>query len=192
LGARIVSWGSALPEKVVTNFDFEQRLDTTDAWIVERTGIHERRIGGTTSGLAADAGRMALSRGGIDGADVDLLILATTTPDRQVPATSSWVHHELGLSGGAFDLNAACAGFAYALVTANALLGVGHKRILLIGAETLSRLTDYEDRSTAILFGDGAAGVVLEADDSAPDLVLAHDLGRSSSPTRRTSGSSKP
>ncbi len=177
MGARITGWGSALPEKVVTNFDFEQRLDTTDEWIVERTGIRERRIGGTTSGLAADAGRMALERAGLDGSDIDLLILATTTPDRAVPATSSWVHHVLGCSGGAFDLNAACAGFAYALVTANALLGIGHCKILLIGAETLSHLTDFEDRSTAILFGDGAAAVVIEHDDTVADLVIAHDLG---------------
>jgi 3-oxoacyl-[acyl-carrier-protein] synthase-3 len=177
MGVRITGWGTALPEKVVTNFDLGQRLDTSDEWIVERTGIRERRIGGTTSGLAADAGRAALARAGRSGAEIDLLILATTTPDRQIPATSSWVHHELGLSGGAFDLNAACAGFAYALVTANALLGVGHERILLIGAETLSRLTDFEDRSTAILFGDGAAAVVLERLDDAPPLVVAHDLG---------------
>src|SRR6185437_9570033 len=111
MGARIIGWGSALPEKVMTNHDFAQRLDTSDAWIVERTGIRERRIGGTTSGLATDAGRAALAHAGIAGVDVDLLVLATTTPDRQIPATSSWVHHELGLSGGAFDLNAACAGF---------------------------------------------------------------------------------
>jgi 3-oxoacyl-[acyl-carrier-protein] synthase-3 len=177
MGVRITGWGTALPEKVVTNADLGQRLDTSDPWIVERTGIRERRVGGTTSGLAADAGRAALRHASVDGADIDLLILATTTPDRTIPATSSWVHHELGLSGGAFDLNAACAGFAYSLVTANALLGVGHNRILLIGAETLSRVTDWDDRSTAILFGDGAAAVVLERDDSAPDLVVAHDLG---------------
>jgi 3-oxoacyl-[acyl-carrier-protein] synthase-3 len=177
MGSRITGWGSALPEKVVTNFDFEQRLDTTDAWIVERTGIHERRIGGTTSGLAIDAGRAALARAGLDGSDIDLLVLATTTPDRQVPATSSWVHHQLGLRGGAFDLNAACAGFAYALVTAHSLLSAGHRRILVVGAETLSRMVDFEDRSTAILFGDGAAAVVIEADDGADDLVVAHDLG---------------
>jgi len=177
MGVRITGWGTALPEKVVTNFDLGQRLDTSDEWIVERTGIRERRIGGTTSGLAADAGRAALARAGRSGAEIDLLVLATTTPDRQIPATSSWVHHELGLSGGAFDLNAACAGFAYALVTANALLGVGHQRILLIGAETLSRVTNWEDRSTAILFGDGAAAVVLERHDDAPPLVVAHDLG---------------
>jgi 3-oxoacyl-[acyl-carrier-protein] synthase-3 len=176
MGARIVGWGSALPEKVLKNSDFAH-LDTSDEWIVERTGIRERHVGGTTSGLAIDAGRAALAHAGVDGASVDLLILATTTPDRTVPATSSWVHHELGISGGAFDLNAACAGFAYAVVTANAMLSAGHERILVLGADTLSSITDFQDRSTAILFGDGAAGIVIEKDDRAPDLVVAHDLG---------------
>jgi 3-oxoacyl-[acyl-carrier-protein] synthase-3 len=176
MGARIIGWGSALPEKVLKNADFTH-LNTTDEWIVERTGIRERHIGGTTSGLAIDAGRAALAHAGVDGASVDLLILATTTPDRTVPATSSWVHHELGISGGAFDLNAACAGFAYAVVTANAMLSAGHERILVLGADTLSSITDFQDRSTAILFGDGAAGIVIEKDDQAPDLIVAHDLG---------------
>ena len=176
MGAAITGWGSALPDTVVTNADFAARMDTSDAWIVERTGIRERRMGGTTGGLALEAGRAALARAGVAGADVDLLVLATTTPDRMIPASSSWVHHELGLSGGAFDLNAACAGFAYALVTANALIGAGAKRVLLIGAETLSRVTDFEDRSTAILFGDGAAAVLVESRPG-HDLVLAADLG---------------
>ncbi|HWD24801.1 MAG TPA: beta-ketoacyl-ACP synthase III [Acidimicrobiales bacterium] len=176
MGARIIGWGGSLPEKVLSNADFKH-LDTSDEWIVERTGIRERRIGGTTSGLAIDAGRAALAKAGVEGSSVDLLILATTTPDRTLPSTSSWVHHELGLSGGAFDLNAACAGFAYALVTANALLAAGHQRILVIGSDTLTGVTDFQDRATAILFGDGAAGIVVERDDAAPDLVIAHDLG---------------
>src|SRR5579863_7560751 len=115
MGNVISGWGAALPEKVVTNDDFAARLDTSDEWIVERTGIRERRMGGTTSGLATEAGRNALVCAGVDPVGVNLLILATTTPDKTVPATSSMVHHNLGLSGGAFDLNAACAGFVYAL-----------------------------------------------------------------------------
>jgi len=176
MGSAITGWGSALPDRIVTNADFEARMDTTDAWIVERTGIRERRMGGTTCGLAVEASTAALKRAGLVGSDIDLLILATTTPDRAIPATSSEVHHELGLSGGGFDLNAACAGFAYALVTADALIGVGHRRVLVVGAEVLSRVTDLEDRSTAILFGDGAAGVVVEA-RADHQLIVAHDLG---------------
>ena len=175
-GATIRSWGTALPPKVVTNHDLEQTLDTSDEWIVERTGIHERRIGGTTSGLAIDAGREALDRAGWDPASVDLLILATTTPDQQVPATSSTVQHELGLACGAFDLNAACSGFVYGLVAAHGFIEAGMARILLIGAETLSRITDWDDRGTAILFADGAGAVTIEAVDG-PGELLGWDLG---------------
>lgn len=176
MGAAIIGWGSALPDLVVTNDDFAKRLDTSNEWITERTGIRERRMGGTTAGLAIEAGRKALECAGLGGSDIDLLILATTTPDKTIPATSSLVHHELGLAGGGFDLNAACAGFTYALVTADALLRVGHKRCLIIGSETLSKVTNQDDRSTAILFGDGAAAIVLEARDDR-ELILAHDLG---------------
>jgi 3-oxoacyl-[acyl-carrier-protein] synthase-3 len=176
MGAAIVGWGSALPDRVVTNADFAARLDTSDEWITERTGIRERHFGGSTASLAVEAGRKALKSAGLTGADIDLLILATTTPDKTIPATSSFVHHELGLGGGGFDLNAACAGFTYALITADALLKVGHKRALIIGSDTLSRVTDQDDRTTAVLFADGAAAVVLE--NGAPDeLILAHDLG---------------
>jgi 3-oxoacyl-[acyl-carrier-protein] synthase-3 len=176
MGSQITGWGASLPDKIVTNDDFAARLDTSDAWIVERTGIRERHVGGTTSELAIEAGRRALARASVTGADIDLLVLATTTPDQTVPATSSSVHAALGLTGGAFDLNAACAGFVYALVTADALLGVGHHRALVIGSDSLSQITDMDDRSTAVLFGDGAAAVVLEA--GAPDdFVLAYDLG---------------
>jgi 3-oxoacyl-[acyl-carrier-protein] synthase-3 len=166
----------ALPDKVVTNADYESQLDTNDAWIVERTGIKERRHGGTTSQLAIEAANRALARAGRRGAEVDLLVLATTTPDQTVPATSSWVHHQLGCRGAAFDLNAACAGFVYGLVTAVALLDAGHERALLIGSDTLSQITDQQDRNTAVLFGDGAGAVVIEATEGEP-LVLAHDLG---------------
>ena len=175
-GAQITGWGMDLPDKVVTNADYEARLDTSDDWIVERTGIKQRHHGGTTSGLAVGAGRRALERAGRRGPEIDLLVLATTTPDQTVPATSSWVHHTLGCRGAAFDLNAACAGFVYGLVTAVALLDAGHERALLIGSDTLSQITDQDDRGTAILFGDGAGAVVVEATEGEP-LILAHDLG---------------
>jgi 3-oxoacyl-[acyl-carrier-protein] synthase-3 len=175
-GAQITGWGMNLPEKVVTNADYEARLDTSDEWIVERTGIKERRQGGTTSELAVAAGRRALERSGRRGQEIDLLVLATTTPDQRVPATSSWVHHELGCRGAAFDLNAACAGFVYGLVTAVSLMGAGYERALVIGSDTLSQITDQNDRNTAVLFGDGAGAVVIEATGGEP-LILAHDLG---------------
>jgi 3-oxoacyl-[acyl-carrier-protein] synthase-3 len=175
-GARITGWGTALPSQVVTNADLEARLDTNDAWITERTGIKERRIGGTTAGLAVEAGRAALERSGVDGAGIDEVLLATTTPDRQMPATASEVQHRLGIQGGACDINAACSGFVYGLVHAYGLLRLGARRVLLIGAETLSRITDQEDRNTAILFADGAGAMVVEADEDT-DQMLGWDLG---------------
>ncbi len=175
-GAQIKGWGSALPEKVVTNDDLAQTLDTSDEWITERTGIRERRVGGTTSGLAIEAGRAAMDMAGWSPESVDLVVLATTSPDQQVPATASTVQNELGLSCGAFDLNAACSGFAYGLVTAHGLIDAGMDRILVIGAETLSRITDWDDRGTAILFADGAGAVALESVDG-PGQLLAWDLG---------------
>jgi 3-oxoacyl-[acyl-carrier-protein] synthase-3 len=178
-GSRITGWGSALPEKVVTNADFEARLDTSDAWIVERTGIKERRLGGTTSSLAVEAGAAAITKAGLEPADIDLLVLSTTTPDKAVPATSSTVHAQLGCSGAAFDLNAACAGYVYALVAADAMLSarIGFDRALVVGSDTLSGITDMEDRSTAVLFADGAGAVVIEHSREAEPLVLASDLG---------------
>jgi 3-oxoacyl-[acyl-carrier-protein] synthase-3 len=161
---------------VVTNADLEQRLDTSDAWITERTGIRERRLGGTVSSLATEAGRRALERAALAPSDVDLLVLATCTPDLLVPATSAAVHRDLGLSGGAFDVNAACAGFVYALVAAHGvLLAAGARHVLVIGADCLSRITDPDDRGTAVLFADGAAAVVLEARDDGG--LLSVDLG---------------
>jgi 3-oxoacyl-[acyl-carrier-protein] synthase-3 len=115
-GARILSLGTALPEKVLTNEDLAEMVDTNSEWIVERTGIHERRVGGSTSDLAAEAGKIAIERAGIDPATIDLLILATTSPDRRVPASASTVQELLGLQCGAMDLNAACSGFVYSLV----------------------------------------------------------------------------
>ena len=175
-GAVVTGWGIALPDKVVTNDDLSARLDTSDSWITERTGIKERRIGGTTSGLAVEAGRQALERAGRQGDQIDVLVLATTTPDAIVPGTSATVQDALGIAGGAFDLNAACSGFVYGLVTAHGLVQAGAERILLIGSETLSRITNWDDRSVAVLVGDGAGGVVLEATDG-PGQLLAWDLG---------------
>ena len=174
-GATITGWGTALPPTVVTNADYEARLDTTDEWIRERTGIHERRHGSSTAELATEAGRAALAMAGLTGADIDYLLLATTTPDYQVPATAAEVQERLGIAGGASDLNAACSGFVYGLVHAHGLISMGLRRVLLIGAETLSLITDQEDRNTAILFADGAGAVVLEASDE--DQLVAFDMG---------------
>ena len=169
-GARMLSVGTALPDKVLTNHDLEEMVDTSHQWIVERSGIHERRIGGTTAGLAAEAAQMAIERSGIDPASIDLLILATTSPDRQVPATASTVQEILGLRCGAMDLNAACSGFVYGLIAAHGFIQMGHSRILVIGAEILSRLTDWTDRSTCILFADGAGAAIIEKTDGPGDL----------------------
>ena len=175
-GAVITGWGAAVPDKVVTNDDLSARLDTSDAWITERTGIKERHIGGTTSELAVAAARQALERAGRAAADIDLVVLATTTPDATVPGTSATVQEQLGVAGGAVDLNAACSGFVYALVAAHGLVLAGARRILVIGSETLSRITDWDDRSIAVLVGDGAGAVVLEATDG-PGELLGWDLG---------------
>ena len=175
-GATITGWGTALPDTIVTNAHYEARLDTTDEWITERTGIRERRHGGTTAGLAVEAGRKALDMAGLTGADIDFILLATTTPDYQIPSTASQVQEELDIHGGACDLNAACSGFVYGLVQAHGLITMGLNRILLIGAETLARLADQDDRNTAILFGNGAGAVVLEAVADAGQL-LSFDLG---------------
>ncbi len=174
MGSRITGWGAALPEKVLTNTDLEGWLDTSDEWIVERTGIRERRVGGVTSDLAVQAGQAALSKAGRAPEDVDALILATTTPDQAVPATASTVQAILGVDCGAFDLNAACSGFVYSLVAAHGLTAIGHRCILVIGVDTLSKIIDWDDRSTAILFGDGGGAVVLEAD--AQEHILGWDL----------------
>ena len=162
-GAVITGWGTALPPKVITNHDLEQTIDTTDDWITERTGIKERRVGGTTVGLSVESGRAALEMSGVDPAAIDALVLATTTPDRCVPASSATVQHELGLRCGAFDVNAACSGFVYGLVQAHGLIAMGAKKVLVIGTDTLARITDWDDRNTAILFADGSGAVVLEA-----------------------------
>ncbi len=174
--ARITGWGAALPEKVVTNEDLASTLDTSDAWIVERTGIRERRIGGTTTGLATVAAQGALERAGVAAEDLDLVLVATCTPDEALPAVATGVQHSLGARCGAVDLNAACSGFVYGLATADGFLRAGMRRILVIGAETLSRIIDWDDRNTAVLFGDGAGAVVLEAGEG-PGGLLGWDLG---------------
>ena len=175
-GARIIGWGVAEPDKVVTNDDLRASgLDTTDEWIRERTGIEERRVGGSTASLSIESGRRALEMSGIDPATIDVLILSTTTPDRTVPATSATVQAGLGLRCGAFDVNAACSGFMYALVAAHGLIGAGMKRALVIGTDTLSRITDWDDRNTAILFADGSGAVVLDATEG-PGQLLSWDM----------------
>ena len=163
IGAKFIGWGTALPENVVTNEELSKTMDTTDEWIRERTGIERRHIGGTTASLSIESGRKAIEMAGIDPLSIDALVLSTTTPDRTVPATSAAVQHGLGLRCGAFDVNAACSGFVYALVTGHGLIAMGMKRVLVIGTDTLSRITDWTDRNTAILFADGSGAAVIEA-----------------------------
>lgn len=160
--------GSALPARAVPNAEMATMVDTTDEWIVERTGIRNRYIAGegeTTATLATEACRKALKAAGIDASTIDLIVLGTCSPDQTFPATATIVQNALGCRGGiAFDVGAVCSGFLYALGTADALLRTGAaKRALVIGAETMSRLLDWEDRTTCVLFGDGAGAVVLEA-----------------------------
>ena len=182
-GAVITGWGTALPPKVLTNDDLAGMMDTSDEWIQARTGIKERRVGGTTAGLSVEAGRKALEMSGVDPARIDGLILATTTPDRTVPATAPTVQHELGLRCGSFDVNAACSGFMYGLVVAHGLITMGAEKILVIGTDTLARITDWEDRNTAILFADGSGAVVLEKSEGQGQL-LGWDLDADGSAER--------
>ena len=167
----ITGWGRALPETIVTNSDLAKTLDTSDEWIRERTGIEQRHVGGTTASLSIESGRKALEMSGVDPLSIDALILATTTPDRTVPATSAAVQHGLGLRCGAFDVNAACSGFVYGLVTAHGLIAIGMRNILVIGTDTLSRITDWTDRNTAILFADGSGAAVIQATDGSGQLL---------------------
>jgi 3-oxoacyl-[acyl-carrier-protein] synthase-3 len=165
----VAGWGGALPPTVVTNHDLERTLDTTDDWIVERTGIHQRRTGSTVGSLSIEAGAAALQRAGIDPSTVDLLVLATMTPDQAMPATSASVHGALGLGGGAFDLNAACSGFVYGLFAAFSMLRSGAvRRVLLIGSDVMTSIVDPDDRATAVLFGNGAGALLLEGRSDDP------------------------
>ncbi|MBB4659676.1 beta-ketoacyl-ACP synthase 3 [Parvularcula dongshanensis] len=169
--AVVLGSGSALPDRIVTNEELSQRVETSDAWIRERTGISERRVaaeGELTSDLAARAARAALKDADLTPEDIDLVIVATATPDLTFPSTAAFVQAKLGIKkGAAFDVAAVCTGFVYALSTANAFLSTGqHNRALVIGAETFSRIVDWEDRGTCVLFGDGAGAFVLEAQDT--------------------------
>jgi len=170
----ITGTGSALPAKCVTNADLAAMVDTSDEWIVERTGIRQRYIADdseTTSTLATAAARNALEAAGVDAQEIGLIVLATATPDHTFPATATQVQAALGCGGGvAFDVQAVCSGFLYALATADSLLRTGMAtKALVIGSETFSRILDWDDRTTCVLFGDGAGAVVLEAQDVAAD-----------------------
>jgi len=163
--------GAALPARIVTNEELAQAIDTSDAWIQQRTGIKQRYVAGegeTTSTLATRAAEAALRHAGLAAADIDLVIVATATPDYTFPAVATQVQANLGIvEGAAFDLQAVCTGFVYAVVTADKFLVSGsHKRALVIGAETFSRILDWSDRTTCVLFGDGAGAIVLEARES--------------------------
>ncbi|HMK43484.1 MAG TPA: beta-ketoacyl-ACP synthase 3, partial [Dissulfurispiraceae bacterium] len=166
--ARIISTGSYVPQKVLTNRDLEKMVETSSEWIIERTGISERHIASkseTTSDLAAEAAKAALKTAGVKAKDIDLIIVGTCTPDMFFPSTACMVQYKIGAKhAAAFDLNAACSGFLYGLSVASNFIQTGaFRKILVIGAETLSRFVDWQDRSTCILFGDGAGAVVLEA-----------------------------
>lgn len=180
----ILGTGSALPAQRVSNAELAERVDTSDEWIVERTGIRFRHLAGpdeTTGTLAADAARAALESAGIEASSIDLIVLATATPDQTFPATATRVQHALGiLDCVSFDVAAVCSGFLYAVQVADSMLRAGvHRRALVIGAETFSRILDWEDRTTCVLFGDGAGAIVLEAQDTdgdAPQGILATKL----------------
>lgn len=178
--AAITGWGMAVPDRVLTNADLEQMVETSDEWIVSRTGIKERRVVGpddTTTTLATAAARQALDRAGLTADNLDLIIVATCTPDQFLVSQACLVQAELGGKAGAFDLGAACSGFVYALSTGSQFVHSGvHNRVMVIGVDTLTRFVDYTDRTTCILFGDGAGAVILEASDE-PRGLLSTVLG---------------
>lgn len=171
--SRIISCGAYLPEKILTNDDLAKIVDTTDEWIIQRTGIQSRHIaaaGEKTSDMATQAALRALAKLGLKGSDIDAIFLATTTPDNTFPATAVKVQDNIGMNGRgfAFDIQAVCSGFIYALATADNFIKSGQiNRALVIGAEHFTNLLDWTDRTTCVLFGDGAGAVILEADDSA-------------------------
>jgi 3-oxoacyl-[acyl-carrier-protein] synthase-3 len=192
-GGVITGWGTALPPTVVTNKDLVSILDTSDEWIVERSGVHARHAAtgpfvqpaapvppprghGTTATLAIEAGGRALECAGAHASEIGFVVVCTSTPDQVMPATASTVAGTLGISGGAVDLNAACAGFTYGLITAAGLVAAGSRKVLLIGAETMTRTLNWEDRTNAFLFGDGAGAIVLEPVSGAGSL-LSWDAG---------------
>jgi len=179
LRGRIIATGSYVPENVITNHDLEKIVDTSDEWIIERTGIKERRIvsgNQATSDLAYEASSIALKRAHLKPKDIDLIIVATITPDMAFPSTACILQDRLGAkNAAALDVNAACSGFLYGLHLANGLIKSGlHHRVLLVGAEVLSKVTDWQDRSTCILFGDGAGAAVLEATKEKRGIFSTH------------------
>ncbi|HEX8996379.1 MAG TPA: beta-ketoacyl-ACP synthase III [Ktedonobacterales bacterium] len=176
----ITGWGMYVPEQRLTNADLERMVETSDEWITSRSGIKERRVARpdeTASTLAIAAARPALERAGIEGKDLDMIIVATVSYDYRFPSTANLVQHALGARCGAFDMQAACSGFLYALTVAQQFIANGSaKHVLVVGVEVLSRVIDYTDRSTCVLFGDGAGAVVLSASDQ-PGGVLGYTLG---------------
>ncbi len=183
--AKVIGTGSYLPAKTLTNFDLEKIVDTTDEWIVSRSGIHERHIaaaGEMTSDLALQASLRAIEMAGIAASDIDLIIVATTSPDKMFPSTACILQDKLGIQNGgaAFDMQAVCGGFVYALNTADLYIRGGQaKTVLVVGAEVMSRMLDWTDRTPCVLFGDGAGAVILQASD-APGILAAklHSDGR--------------
>ena len=185
--ACVAGWGTALPEQRLTNAELEQRVDTSNQWIVERTGIRERRVaasGETTDSLAIEAGAAAIKHAGLTPDAINLLVVATATPEQLIPHTGAFVADGLGIHCGSFDLNAGCAGFVYELVVGSSMLANGNlEHVLVIGAETLSRFVDPLDRATCILFGDGAAAFVLSASPDDGPGILSWELGCDGSAT---------
>lgn len=179
LRARIISTGSYVPESIITNHDLEQIVATSDEWIMERTGIRERRIADTSqaaSDLAYEAAQRALKHAHLKPKEIDLVIVATCTPDMPFPSTACILQDRIGAKhAAAFDINAACSGFVYGLHVANSLIKTeAHKRILLVGAEVLSKVTDWQDRATCVLFGDGAGAVILEGTKEKRGIISTH------------------
>jgi 3-oxoacyl-[acyl-carrier-protein] synthase-3 len=176
MGVRFKGWGIGLPDRIVTNDELSLTLDTSDEWISERTGIRQRYIGGTARSLGVLAGRNAMADAGVEPEDIDFCLLATTSPDRIAPATAVLIANDLGLTCPAMDVNAACSGFMYAVRTAQGLLETGNKRILVIGAEHLSKWVDWTERNVAVLLADGGGAAVLEYDPDVND-ILSFSLG---------------
>jgi 3-oxoacyl-[acyl-carrier-protein] synthase III len=180
--AKITALGTYVPPRVLTNRDLEKIVETTDEWILSRTGIRERHIvekGVATSDLAAEAAKLALAQRGIDASEIEAIVVATVTPDMLFPSTACLVQHKLGAKGTwGFDLSAACSAFVYALQTGAQFVATGaHKKVLVIGADVMSSILDYTDRSTCILFGDGAGAVILEpADDGVGIIDFVHEI----------------
>lgn len=178
----IRGWGMYVPQRIMTNHDLEQIVATSDDWITSRTGIKQRHIADpkeTTSSMGAAAARQAIERAELTPGDIDLVIVGTATPDYQFPATACLIQDALGITGGAFDLEAGCSSFMYGLAMASALISTGmHRNVLVVGSETLSRILDWQDRATCVLFGDGAGAVVVSCGEHstlAPQFVLGSD-----------------